>query len=127
MKSKFHRNYKQYSIVKQVPVYIRNTMARTLGEIFVKNVSLIFRKKADGTVTIYGGKTGRSCRFTVTSEAPLECPELAEELINQIIDWTIAESRSEYYRRASDKYKKQAKKLRDNYNIVKRKLTRNDN
>ena len=119
MKSRFHNTNQKYSIVRQVPVKIQNSMVRTLEEIFNRNAVFTVGKKASGVIKHYGNDKERSCRFTMMFEAPLEYPDLAEPMILKIVDWTISESKAEYDRRQSEAIKKQLKKLKKEYKELK--------
>lgn len=93
-------------------------MFRTLEEIFNTCLSYTFRKKAIGKIKRYG-KEQRHCRFTVLFDAPLEYPDLAEQMVLQTIDWTLSKSRAEYDKRYSETLKKTIGKLRDDYKELK--------
>lgn len=97
---------------------ILTTMFKTLEELFNTSLAYAFRKKAVGIIKRYG-KGQRHCRFTALFDAPVEYPDLAEKLLFQAIDWTMAKSKEEYERKCSDTLKKNIRKMRDEYKELK--------
>lgn len=115
----YHNNYQQFSKVVQVPSYITTSMFRTLQEIFERNVFHVFRRRATTLIKKYEEKSQRSCRFIILFDAPLELPDKAESIISKILDWTLVEAKTEYYRKHSEKMKKEITSLRNNYRELK--------